>query len=85
MEDIKNIIESLLFVAEAPLKIDRIKNVLALSDTKEIRKVISELWDEYEAKRVVFFYMKLRVDTRYVVAPNIRNGSSACFSRIRSA
>ena len=28
MEDIKNIIESLLLVAEEPLTIDRIKNIL---------------------------------------------------------
>jgi len=51
MEDIKNIIESLLFVAEAPLTIDRIKNVLVVSDTKEIRKTLSELSDEYEARK----------------------------------
>ena len=51
MEDIKNIIESLLFVAEAPLTIDRIKNVLVVSDTKEIRKVLSDLSDEYEARK----------------------------------
>ena len=55
MEDIKNIIESLLFVAEAPLTISRIKNVLAISDTKEIRKILSELSDEYEARKGGFF------------------------------
>jgi len=55
MENIKNIIESLLFVAEAPLKIDRIKNVLAVSDTTEIRKVLSDLSDEYEARKGGFF------------------------------
>ena len=37
MEDIKNIVESLLLVAEEPLKIDRIKDILALAGKKEIQ------------------------------------------------
>lgn len=58
MEDIKNIIESLLFVAEEPLTIDRIKNVLDLADTagtKEIRNALKGLSDEYEARKGGFF------------------------------
>jgi segregation and condensation protein B len=55
MEDLKNIIESLLFVAEAPLTIDRIKNVLTIADAKEIRKALSELSDEYEDRKGGFF------------------------------
>ncbi len=58
MEDIKNIIESLLFVAEEPLTIDRIKNVLDLEDivgTKEIRNALKGLSDEYESRKGGFF------------------------------
>ena len=40
MEDIKPIIESLLFVAEAPLTIERIKKVLTQADTKAIREAL---------------------------------------------
>ncbi len=55
MKDIKSIIESLLFVAENPLTIDRIKNVLTISDAKDIKNALSELSDEYEARRGGFF------------------------------
>lgn len=55
MDDIKSIIESLLFVAEAPLTIDRIKNVVSVSDTLEIREALSRLSEEYEARKGGFY------------------------------
>jgi segregation and condensation protein B len=55
MEDIKNIIESLLFVAEEPLTVDRIKKVLDSTDSKTIRNVLSELSKEYETRKGAFF------------------------------
>jgi len=51
MEDIKNIIESLLFVAESPLSIDRIKNVLDFTDTASVRQALKDLANEYEARQ----------------------------------
>ncbi|MBW1866894.1 MAG: SMC-Scp complex subunit ScpB [Deltaproteobacteria bacterium] len=47
MEDIKNIIESLLFVADGPLSVERIKQVLE-TDAKEIRGALQILSQEYE-------------------------------------
>lgn len=55
MEDIKNIIESLLLVAEEPLTIDRIKNILDSAGKKEIQTALSELASEYENRRGGFF------------------------------
>jgi len=55
MEDIKNIIESLLLVAENPLTIDRIKNILALAEKKEIQNALAELSSEYENRKGGFF------------------------------
>ena len=55
MENIKSIIEALLFVSGSSLTIDRIKNVLALNNTKEIRNALSALSDEYEARKGGFF------------------------------
>ena len=55
MEDIKNIIESLLFVAEDPLTIDSIKKVLDSTDSNAIRNVLNELSSEYEARNGGFF------------------------------
>ncbi len=55
MEDIKNIIESLLFVAEDPLTMDSIKKVLDSTDSNAIRNVLHELSSEYEARKGGFF------------------------------
>lgn len=50
MEDIKNIIETLLFVSEDPLTIDRFKKVLESADTHEIKNALSTLSEEYDAR-----------------------------------
>jgi segregation and condensation protein B len=55
MEDIKNIIESLLFVAEDPLTMDSIKKALDSTDSNAIRNVLNELSSEYEARKGGFF------------------------------
>ncbi|MDM8541683.1 SMC-Scp complex subunit ScpB [Desulfococcaceae bacterium HSG9] len=47
--DIKNIIESILFVAEKPLAVATLKNTLDFS-TKEIREALKALADEYNAR-----------------------------------
>lgn len=51
MKDLKNIIESFLFVAEGPLTVDRIHSILAHIDRKEIRDALNELSEEYEARK----------------------------------
>ena len=51
MDDVKNIIESLLFVAEGPLSIERFKAVLEIGDAKLIRSALRELAQEYETRR----------------------------------
>jgi len=50
MEKLKEIIESLLFVAETALTIERIKQVTA-ADTKEIRDALQALAAEYESRQ----------------------------------
>ncbi|MBW2406631.1 MAG: SMC-Scp complex subunit ScpB [Deltaproteobacteria bacterium] len=55
MEDVKNIIESLLLVAEEPLTIDRIKNILVQTEKKEIQNALVELHSEYENRKGGFF------------------------------
>ena len=54
MEDLKNIIESLLFVADGPLALDKIKDVLELDDRKLIREALQELQDGYESRTGAF-------------------------------
>jgi segregation and condensation protein B len=55
MEDLKNIIESLLFVAEEPLSIDRIKKLLNPVDTAEIRTALGALTQEYDTRAGGFY------------------------------
>lgn len=55
MDNIKNIIESLLFVADEPLTPDRIKKILIEPDTGEIRHAMSELTAEYDARPGGFY------------------------------
>jgi segregation and condensation protein B len=55
MKDIKYIIESLLFVADEPLQVDRIKKILIQVETGEIREAMAELTAEYEARGGGFY------------------------------
>ena len=55
MEDIKYIIESLLFVVDEPLTIDRLKKILIQVETREIREAMDELTAEYEPRGGGFY------------------------------
>lgn len=50
MENVRNIIESLLFVSDTPLTIEKLKTVIETADTKEIRDNLNALADHYEAR-----------------------------------
>ena len=55
MENIKHIIESLLFVAEEQLTVDKIKRITALADTTEIKDALAALSTEYETRLGGFY------------------------------
>lgn len=55
MEDIKNIIESLLFVAQEPLTVDRLKKILNHAETKEIRTALQDIETEFDARKGGFY------------------------------
>jgi segregation and condensation protein B len=50
MDQIKQIIESLLFVSDSPLAIDHIKQAVPEADSETIKKSLLELKEEYEAR-----------------------------------
>ena len=50
MQDLNNIIESLLFVAEEPLTVEKLRGILETVDSKEIRSTLQTLADEYEQR-----------------------------------
>jgi len=55
IDDLKNIIESLLFVSDAPLSLDRIKKIIPSADIREIRELLEVIADEHEARKGGFF------------------------------
>ncbi len=55
MDDIKNIIESLLFAADEPLTIDRLKKIITGAKPQEMREALNELREDYEARQGGFF------------------------------
>ncbi len=55
MEDLKHIIESLLFVAEEPISLNRFKRIIAQVEGREIKEALTELAVEYETRRCVFY------------------------------
>jgi segregation and condensation protein B len=55
MENLKHIIESLLFVAEEPLTVDKIKRITAQAESKEINDTLAALSAEYEARQGGFY------------------------------
>ena len=50
IEKIKNIVESLLFVADTPLSMDHLKNAIPEAETDHIQQTILALKKEYELK-----------------------------------
>jgi segregation and condensation protein B len=55
MDNLKAIVESLLFASETPLTTDKIKSVLEASDRKAIRGALTSLAKEYESGKRGFF------------------------------
>jgi segregation and condensation protein B len=55
MENIKQIIESLLFVAEEPLTVDKINRITAHTEPKEIKAALAALSAEYDARPGGFY------------------------------
>ena len=55
MDDIKNIIESLLFVAQEPLTIDRLQKIIIGAQSQELRGALGELAADYETRQGGFY------------------------------
>ena len=55
MEDLKNIVESLLFVADEPLTIERLKQIINGAESKALREALDELTVDYETRQGGFY------------------------------
>jgi segregation and condensation protein B len=59
MDDLKNIVESLLFVAEKPIPVERFQKVILQAEKQQILDALEELANEYEARKGGFFLCKV--------------------------
>jgi len=75
-QEIKYILESLLFVASEPLSMERMKKVLDNSETRLIREALNTLSEEYEARGGAFFLKEVaggyQIRTRPEYSPWIK-------------
>ena len=55
MENLKHIVESLLFVTDDPLSVDKIKNALGIAEAAPVREALRELAAEYEERGGGFY------------------------------
>ncbi len=55
MENLKYIIESLLFVAQEPLSVERLIKILNTAGAIDIKNALKELSDEYETRKGGFY------------------------------
>ena len=55
MENLKSIIESLLFVSGEPLTLKRLQEILDAVESDEIREALQNLTEEYESRQGGFF------------------------------
>jgi segregation and condensation protein B len=51
MDGLKNIIESLLFVADGPIPLERFKEILELENTGEVKTLLEQLSNEYDLRK----------------------------------
>ena len=72
MEQIKNIIESLLLVADEPLSVDRIRSILDQPEKKEIKNALEELISEYENRKGGFFLREVAGGYQFRTRPEYR-------------
>lgn len=59
MQNLKSILESLLFVSDTPLSLERLRTVLPETDNAILRKALAELAAGYEKRRSGFYLAEI--------------------------
>jgi len=72
MDNLKAIVESLLFASDTPITIDRIKSVLEVTDRKAIREALTSLVEEYESIKHGFFLTEVAGGFQFRTRPEFR-------------
>jgi segregation and condensation protein B len=77
MKDLKNIIESLIFVSDGPLTLDQIKGVLPEVDPKQIRAAVDALIREYESRPRGFYLREIAGGIQFRTRPEYKEHVAA--------
>ena len=77
MEELKNILESLIFVSKDPLSIQQMRKVLPDMDTKELRQALDNLAEEYEKNKRGFYLREVAGGYQFRSRPEYRQWISA--------
>lgn len=80
MDDLKNIIESLLFVSRDPLTADQVKNLLPEADAGEIRRTLKALAEEFRARNGAFILREVAGGYQFCTRPEYRPWVERLFS-----
>ena len=72
MDNLKAIVESLLFASDTPLTVDKIKSVLETEDSKTIREALTSLAEEYESAKRGFFLTEVAGGFQFRTRPEYR-------------
>ena len=59
MENLKAIVESLVFVSETPLSVERLQSILETVDRRDIRLALAELQDDHEHRQGGFLLQEV--------------------------
>jgi segregation and condensation protein B len=70
MEDLKNILESLLFVAEEALSVERLKKLVESADGAEIRQALEALQADYDSRRGGFYLAEVAGGFQFRTRPD---------------
>lgn len=72
MDDLKNIVESLLFVAESPLDPEQVKKAVPDAETREIREALEVLVEGYEQRPGGFMLCRVAGGYQFRTRPAYR-------------
>jgi segregation and condensation protein B len=67
--ELKAVIESLIFVSESPLSLDRIKEVLGEVSKKDLQRYLSELIEDYERTQRSFILVEVAEGFQFRTRP----------------
>jgi segregation and condensation protein B len=71
MEELKAVIEMLLFISDTPLTVDRMRDIVSEAEKKDILQALSELQQEYEERKGGFHLCEVAGGFQFRTRPDM--------------